>query len=478
MRKRIKLGITKELILYLFLSAILTIFIVSIFSSVFKISSLKLDKFLFPSRFNHNNIIQNYYSFTGKKINTFIDENNENLSKPHKLDNQLKEKFPYDDNRIVSVYFVDSSGDIINSNAEDMLFRFQPRLLKKNIFVTEYDSRVKLTEIKKLNENLYSVVIDDALLADDAIAALIFLVLWMILFLILIKGRLRYVKYIEKRIEVLYASEFSEKIALKYNNELTSLASTINNMADKIKEANEGEKEFLLNISHDLRTPLTSIIGFAKLLKEKKYDSDEQLERYIGKIEEKSLYLKMLINEFFEYSKLQGTNTLDSKKEVNIQEIIRQLIDSFYPQIKEKGIDVSTILPEKPLFLQLDIDKYIRALENIISNSINYSNEASILEIRLNEQNGTIKLEFWNTPSQNITETETSQLFKKFYKIDTSRNSSGTGLGLSIASEIIKLHGGKIKAELKGGRLGIIIEQNSTYKDAKMNQCASIPTRY
>ncbi len=112
---------------------------------------------------------------------------------------------------------------------------------------------------------------------------------------------MRYIIFIEKGVKKLYSSNFEKKIPLKYNNELTSLAVALNDMGDTIKENKKNEEEFLLNISHDLRTPLTSILGFLNLLKQKKYDTDEEREGYINTIEEQSLYLKTLIDEFFNF---------------------------------------------------------------------------------------------------------------------------------------------------------------------------------
>ncbi len=284
------------------------------------------------------------------------------------------------------------------------------------------------------------------------------LFVFMIIFAILAKGRLRYIILIEKGVKKLYSSNFEKKIPLKYNNELTSLAVALNDMGDTIKENKKNEEEFLLNISHDLRTPLTSILGFLNLLKQKKYDTEEDKEGYINTIEEQSLYLKTLIDEFFQFSKLKWKNVKLNKENINLQEILRQISDGFYPQLKEKNITISMNFPEKPLYKEVDVEKFMRVLENVISNAIKYSYKGTEISLDLYENKDRIEMEFWNTPIEALKEDELDFLFKRFYKKDLSRSNKGAGLGLAIALEVIKLHEGGLYAVMKNKKLGIIIK--------------------
>ncbi len=229
-------------------------------------------------------------------------------------------------------------------------------------------------------------------------------------------------------------------------------------MGDKIRENKKNEEEFLLNISHDLRTPLTSILGFLSLLKEKKYDTEKERDRYINTIEEQSIYLKTLIEEFFQFSKLKWKHTKLRRENIKLQEILRQIVDGFYPQLKENSITIDMNFPEKPVYKDVDIDKFMRVLENVISNAIKYSSGGTDIIINLYENKDKIIMEFWNTPKDVIKEDELKFLFKRFYKKDLSRGSKGAGLGLAIALESVKLHGGQLYAVIKNERLGMIIE--------------------
>ena len=189
-------------------------------------------------------------------------------------------------------------------------------------------------------------------------------------------------------------------------------------MAQRIQESQKNEEEFLLNISHDLRTPLTSIIGFLELLKQKKYNTPEEQERYLCIIQEKSLYLKSLFDEFFEYSKLKTTNVELKKERVNLQEILRQISDSYYPLLNKKNLKFTFKFPEETLFIDVDIDKFIRAIENILSNAVKHSKTGTEIILNLYKKEETITIEFWNTPKDVVEKDDLPLVFKRFYKKD------------------------------------------------------------
>lgn len=459
MKRKFRIGLTFELLILFIVALIITILGLNRLLSFLNISGENINKWIFPSNYKDEFILERYKEGIGQKVDIFIKDSINNIKITDNMDHKLKEAFPYYFNGKTQVYITNYKGDIKNSNIEENIYAIQPYMLKETLEVKHFSGEmIRVIEVKKINRDLYVVVINETTVMGDIVIIAISIVICMIIFLLLIKGRLMYIIHIEKGIDKLYSSKFKEKIPLKYNNELTSLAMSINNMAEEIRRSDEREKEFLLNISHDLRTPLTSILGFLNLLKEEKYDNNKEKNRYINIIEEKSLYLKTLIEEFFNFSKLKWQVTELDKEKIKLQELIRQVIEGFYPQLKDKQITISIDFCEKPLYYEVDIDKFMRALENILSNGIRYSAANTEIYINLYEKNHNIIIEFWNVPEEKIKEEELKLLLNRFYKRDESRNSKGSGLGLAISSEIIKLHKGNLKVMLKDSRLGIILE--------------------
>ncbi|MBD5637176.1 HAMP domain-containing histidine kinase [Clostridium botulinum] len=441
------------------MSLIITILgMVIVFRSL-DISAYNINKFLFPEHFKEKAIIEKYKSSVNAGIDKIVKEDINDLKIPHKMDEKLKKEFPYGFSGKILVFIINFKGQIISSNNNEYMYNISPTMIKESLSIKMYEDDIaNIRQIKKINNDLYIAVIKDMVIDGEIIIVYIVLFVFMIIFAILAKGRLRYIIFIEKGVKKLYSSNFEKKIPLKYNNELTSLAVALNDMGDTIKENKKNEEEFLLNISHDLRTPLTSILGFLNLLKQKKYDTDEEREGYINTIEEQSVYLKTLIDEFFQFSKLKWKNVKLNKENINLQEILRQISDGFYPQLKEKNITISMNFPEKPLYKEVDVEKFMRVLENVISNAIKYSYKGTEISLNLYENKDRIVMEFWNTPIEALKEDELDFLFKRFYKKDLSRSNKGAGLGLAIALEVIKLHEGELYAVMKNKKLGIIIK--------------------
>ena len=209
------------------------------------------------------------------------------------------------------------------------------------------------------------------------------------------------------------------------------------------KENEQKKNDLIVYLAHDLKTPLTSIIGYLSLLEEEKNLSNKQKNKFIKIALEKSNKLEKLINELFEITKYNSETLTINKSKVNLTLLINQVIDEFYPILKDqdKKINFST---QKDIFIQADSNKIARVFNNLIKNAINYSYDNSIINIDIEEtENLIIKI---TNRSQTLNQEQISKLFDKFYRVDYSRNTKlgGSGLGLAIAQEIIKLHNGKI----------------------------------
>ena len=237
---------------------------------------------------------------------------------------------------------------------------------------------------------------------------------------------------------------------IKLPDELKEAEETMNQIKkealfnERLAKENEQKKnDLIVYLAHDLKTPLTSIIGYLSLLDEEKNLSTKQKNKFIKIALEKSNKLEELINELFEITKYNSETLTIKKEKLNLTLLINQVIDEFYPILKEqnKEINFST---QKDIFIEADSIKMARVFNNLIKNAISYSHENSPINIDIKEDEDLIIT--ISNKSKTLTQEELEKLFDKFYRVDYARNTKlgGSGLGLAIAQEIIKLHNGTI----------------------------------
>lgn len=217
---------------------------------------------------------------------------------------------------------------------------------------------------------------------------------------------------------------------------------------ERLARENEQKKdELIVYLAHDIKTPLTSMIGYLSLLSEIKDMPQEQRNRYIDIALDKSYRLEYLINELFDVARFNSEKIVLEKEEINLNLMLEQIADDFYPTLKEMNKKINFTSDEKTI-LYADLDKLSRVFNNLIKNAVNYSKENTDIDISiLNKENqATVKI---TNKGKQIPKEKLDKIFEKFYRLDSSRTSKtgGSGLGLAIAKEIVELHGGRIYAE-------------------------------
>lgn len=217
---------------------------------------------------------------------------------------------------------------------------------------------------------------------------------------------------------------------------------------ERLARENEQKKdELIVYLAHDIKTPLTSMIGYLSLLSEIKDMPQEQRNRYIDIALDKSYRLEDLINELFDVARFYSEKIVLEKEEINLNLMLEQIADDFYPTLKEMNKKINFTSDEKTI-LYADPDKLSRVFNNLIKNAVNYSKENTDIDISiLNKENqATVKI---TNKGKQIPKEKLDKIFEKFYRLDSSRTSKtgGSGLGLAIAKEIVELHGGRIYAE-------------------------------
>ena len=264
------------------------------------------------------------------------------------------------------------------------------------------------------------------------------------------------IKEIETNIEKILKEDSNRLITISTNNiNLKKLANNLNlyiyefrKQEKKYKNGNQELQKSITNISHDLRTPLTAIKGYIDLIR--KDNLNKKQSNYLKIISDKVDILTTLTEQLYDYSKCLDLKDKIKKEKVCINDILEDVLVSYYELFKQKKITPKILIVEKKIFKYLDKNMFVRVLENIISNALKYSEDN--LEVNLLN---TGKIIISNkTKSLNITNVK--KIFNRYYTLQTGSKSSG--LGLSIAKQSIELNGGNIYAKYKNNNLIIEIE--------------------
>ncbi|MBQ8504588.1 MAG: HAMP domain-containing histidine kinase [Clostridia bacterium] len=212
-------------------------------------------------------------------------------------------------------------------------------------------------------------------------------------------------------------------------------------------EAENKKNDLVMYLAHDLKTPLTSVIGYLTLIDESPELTREQRAKFTGIALDKAYRLEQLITEFFEITRFNINTITLQKNRIDLGLMINQIVDEFYPMLTEKNIKVDIDIPDKILMFA-DSDKIARVFDNLLKNAVNYSYENTMIRVGARIRQNRVVIKFRNKCDE-IPEEKLSRLFEKFYRTDSSRSSGtgGSGLGLAIAKQITELHGGTIKAK-------------------------------
>ena len=236
------------------------------------------------------------------------------------------------------------------------------------------------------------------------------------------------------------------------NKDLEELLKEMNNYLEKTQmekiKSTRREKEIrkeIENISHDLRTPLTSVLGYLELIKDEDITKEEKYE-YISIVERKSRDLKDLIQSFYDLSRLEANEYKVDIKTIDIHKELMEQLLIYYNDFYKKGIDVEIDIGEEEINIQGDLNIIGRILDNLIQNAIKYAKDT--FKVCMKQSNDNIDIIFSNNV-ENLEEADGEKLFKRFYTKDKSRNNQSSGLGLTITKLLVETMNGNIRAEIK-----------------------------
>lgn len=237
--------------------------------------------------------------------------------------------------------------------------------------------------------------------------------------------------------------------------ELASIRAKLMAQKEEVRRSEQRRQELTAFLAHDLKTPLTSVLGYLELLRDEPGLTEEQRAKYTGVALDKAKRLEQLVGEFFDI------NTMDLNLKVTdpvqLSLLLEQLADEFYPLFASKNLTCTPQI-QPHLTVRGDGDKLARVFDNILRNAVSYSSPGGEVGLTAVRVDATALITVSNEGLE-IPETELSNIFEKFYRLDAARSThtGGAGLGLAIAKEIVELHGGAIRAECTGTRTSFVI---------------------
>ena len=327
-----------------------------------------------------------------------------------------------------------------------------------------------ITNLTAITSFLYQTGNDSQALQRFALGSTISVLLFVLLgillfslvFLLLQRKMARDIETIAHAVKQISEGDLSTRLELEGEGELTDIAENLNRMEEDIQELIDKERtseqsktDLITNVAHDLRTPLTSILGYLELLRKNQKLSPEMQQKYLDIAYNKSVRLQKLIEELFGFTKLSYGKINMNVAKVDIVELLAQLLEESYPNFQKNGLSYDFVSNRKSQIIEADGDLLARLFDNLIGNAIKYGKEGKRVRVSLRADREIVTIKIVNY-GYVIPENELPLIFDRFYRTDHSRTNAsgpgGTGLGLAIVKNITDMHHGtvSVSSDLSG----------------------------
>ncbi|MEG1293083.1 MAG: HAMP domain-containing sensor histidine kinase [Clostridium sp.] len=302
-------------------------------------------------------------------------------------------------------------------------------------------------------EDLFILQLTEMNTLMTLIYVLVGMAIFSFVFFMLQEKSLRYIAKISSAIQNISEGDLNTTVEVLGDDEFTAMAVNLNKMAgdirrlmDKEREAEQTKNELITNVAHDLRTPLTSVLGYLELLSGDVQLSSDMQKKYIDIAYAKSKRLEKLIEDLFGFTKMSCGKLSMHVAKVDVVKLMGQLLEEFYPSFADKNLsyELQSNVPAKVIIA--DGNLLARLFDNLINNAIKYGADGKRVLVRIFAEESIVTISVTNY-GYIIPPDELSLIFNKFYRVEQSRstNTGGTGLGLAIARNIVDMHGGTIQ---------------------------------
>ena len=369
-------------------------------------------------------------------------------------------------NRQINSY--DNKLDFFKTTFVYRAYKFITKLFKKTLQLTRsmaLAKRIIILAIVCIVANVFMMIF--AINDYNILIAMIASVVTIGGFAYYVLKKLSYLSYIMDGTQRIKNGDIHHKLQLIGEDNFTTLADNINNIRDGLDKAIDSQlrsermkSELITNVSHDLKTPLTSIINYIELIKKEENITPEYLKDYVNVLDSKSKRLKVLIEDLFEASKASSGNIELNMEKIDIIQLLRQSIGELEEKLSEANLDLKINVPEEKVYVRADGRRLYRVLENLLSNISKYSLPNTRVYIDITEVEGRVKLIMKNISSYELN-FDPEEIMERFKRADDSRNTEGSGLGLAIARDLVKLQGGEFAIDIDGDLFKSIIEFDS-----------------
>lgn len=277
------------------------------------------------------------------------------------------------------------------------------------------------------------------------------------------------------------SGHFDHRVPFRVTGDVQRVVDSVNALVDSVIHSMDEERaiekskdELITNVSHDIRTPLTSIIGYLGLIEDKQYHSEEDLLKYTHTAFLKSKQMKSLVDDLFEYTKVRQTDTPLSLTSIDLAAMLEQLAASFELEAQKKGMSIGSSSTPSVLMMEADPEKLVRIFNNLVANALKYGDggkQINLIAKQVNDNELEVRV---TNDGPKIPKESLSMIFERFYRVEESRSkeTGGTGLGLAIAQSIVALHGGYIYVESDDDLTSFVI-----HLPVKHDQPLAIPQR-
>lgn len=255
--------------------------------------------------------------------------------------------------------------------------------------------------------------------------------------------------------------DFDTFIDYENDDEFKTVCQTFDEMQKNLKESREQNESYerarismITDISHDMRTPLTSVKGFLKAIKDGVADTEEKRKMYVDIAYNKACIMEQLLNKLFYFSKLETKNMPVNSVKTDLKQYLSDYTNGIFAELNTKGANINFECQNGTYYSDIDKGQFGRVFDNLVENSIKYNENVSIkISLKQDEKNNIIE---FSDNGTGVPDEVLDNLFERFYRVDKSRGKSGSGLGLYIVKSIVELNGGTVKAENDNGLKFII----------------------